>query len=138
MIKLTKDNTATPDDYSSGDGSDPVTVSLTLNGTGIPAAISATPDTDQWVWADDDTGTIDNYSDIEASITGSDAGVTWELSADGMTGWAASIAVPGMDVSGTHQAAQIYARATAVNDGTVATDNYVTAKITITATENPA
>jgi len=138
MIKLTKDNTATPDVYSSGDGSDPVAVSLTLNGTGIPATITASPAADLFVWADDDTGNIDNYSNVQAAITGADAGVVWELSADGATNWAASIALANLNVSVSHQAVQIFARATAANDGSVATANYVTAKITITAIENPA
>ncbi|KJR97216.1 MAG: hypothetical protein VR65_06270 [Desulfobulbaceae bacterium BRH_c16a] len=138
MIQLAKDNTATPDAYSSGDGSDPVAVSFTLNGTGIPATITASPAADLFVWAEDDTGNIANYTSISVGITGADPGITWELSADGATGWAESIPLADLDVSVTHQAVQIFARATAVNDGSVETANYVTAKITINATENPA
>ena len=138
MIQLTKHNTATPDAYSSGDGSDPVAVSFTLNGTGIPTTVTASPATDLFIWASDDTGSIDNYSNIEVAITGADAGVTWELSVDGFGGWLPAITLPYLDVSVTHQAVQIFARATAVNDGSVETANYVTAKITINALENPA
>lgn len=138
MIQLTKDNTASPDAYSTGDGSDPVSVSLTLDGSNSPTTVTGNPAADIFVWANDDTTNIDNYSDIDVTISGSDAGITWELSADGSTGWASTIAVSNMDVSSTQQATQIYARATALNDGSVATANYTTADIQITATENPA
>jgi hypothetical protein len=137
-LKITKDNTATPDEYSSGDGTDPVSVSLTLNGSGTPATVSATPATDIFVWADDDTGSIDNYSGVAVGITGADTGITWELSLDGSTNWGASINLADLDVSVSHQAVQIYARATALNDGSVATANYTTADIEVSATENPA
>lgn len=138
MIQLTKDNTATPDPYSSGDGTDPVAVSFTLNGTGIPATITASPATDLYVWAKDDTGNIDNYSAVEVEIAGADAGIVWELSVDGIGDWLPAISLPALDVSVIHQAVRIFARATAANDGTIATANYVAAKVTINALENPA
>jgi hypothetical protein len=138
MIQLTKDNTASPDAYSSGTGADPVSVSLTLDGSSTPATVTESPSTSLYVWANDDTTNIDNYSDIDVTISGSDTGITWELSANGSTGWASTIALSDLDVSSTHAATQIYARATALNDGSVATANYTTADIQITATENPA
>ncbi|KJS00898.1 MAG: hypothetical protein VR65_10865 [Desulfobulbaceae bacterium BRH_c16a] len=113
-------------------------VSFTLNGTGIPSTVTASPATDLFIWASDDTGSIDSYSNIEVAITGADAGIVWELSEDGLAGWAESIVLPNMDVSATDQTAQIFARATAANDGSIETANYVTAKITINAIENPA
>jgi len=136
-LKITKDNTATPDEYSSGDGTDPVAVSLTLDGSSIPATVIGVPATNIFVWANDDTGFISSYVDVVVSIAGSDTGITWELSADGSTGWAASINLADMDVSSTHAATQIYARAVAVNDGTVATNIYTTPDITIDAIETP-
>ncbi len=138
MLLLTKDNTATPDAYSAGDGSDPVAVAFTLNGSGIPATMTASPATDLFVWADDDTGTIAGYTAVAVAITGADAGITWELSADGLSAWGAALALADLDVSVTYQAVPIFARAIAVNDGSIETANYVTAKITITALENPA
>ena len=137
MITLTKDNTATPDAYSLGDGSDPIVVGLLLDGTSIPATAIASPATALYVWANDDTGLIGSYSSITVEIIGSDTGITWDLSTDQST-WASSIALSNMDVSVSHQAVQIYARAVAVNDGSVVTNNYVAAKVKITATENPA
>ena len=138
MIRLTKDNTASPAVYSSGTGADPVSVSLTLDGTNSPASITGTPVNQLWVWANDDTTNIDNYSGISVAISGSDTGITWELSANGTTGWGNSISLSNLDVSVSHAATQIYARASALNNGTVLTANYTTADITIAATENPA
>ena len=137
-IKLTKDNTAAPDAYSSGDGSDPVSVSLTLDGTNSPTTVSGAPATNLFVWADDDTTNIDNYSSVVVSISGADTGITWEISLTDGSGYASSISLSDLDVSATYHAIQIYARATALNDGSVATANYTTADIQITATENPA
>jgi len=137
MITLTKDDTATPDAYSIGDGTDPLVVALLLDGTSIPATVTAAPATALYVWANDDTEAIGGYSDITVEIAGSDTGITWELSAD-QTTWATSINLADLDVSASFQAVQIYARAVAQNDGTVATNNYVAAKVKIVATENPA
>lgn len=137
-IKLTKDNTATPAEYSSGTGADPVSVAITLDGSSSPTHVTASPVTNIFVWADDHTTNVDNYSGVTAEITGADTGIVWELSPNGTTGWAASINLSTMDVSTTHQATQIYARATAINDGTVLTANYTTADIEVNATENPA
>ena len=138
MIQLTKDTGATPTAYSSGTGAAPVAVAIALTGTNSPTTKSAIPADPLYVWANDDTTKIDNYSDIDVTIVGSDTGITWELSLDGSTGWASTIALPTMDVSVSHATTRIYARATALNDGSIATSNYVTAAITITATENPA
>lgn len=138
MIQLTKDNTESPAVYSSGDDSDPVSVLFILDGTSSPTTVTESPTPDIFVWANDDTTYIDNYSDIDVTISGSDTGITWELSLDGSTNWGSTIAISDMDVSSTLQATQIYARATALNDGSVATANYTTADIQITATENPA
>jgi len=138
MIQLTKDNTASPDAYSDGDGSDPVSVTINLDGTNSPTTITASPSTDLFVWANDDTTNIDNYSSVSVAISGADTGITWELSPNGTDSWASSLNLSNMDVSSTHQTIQIWARATALNDGSVATANYTTADIEITATENPA
>ena len=137
MLVLAKDNTATPAVYSSGDGSDPISVSLLLDGTGDPASITGSPATDLFVWADDDTGNIGSYSDVTASISGSDPGITWELSLDNAT-WAATIEVGTLDVSASYHTMQIYARASALNNGTVLTANYTTADVVVAATENPS
>jgi hypothetical protein len=120
-----------------GDGTDPVSVSLTLDGTNSPTSVTGSTAAQTWVWANDDTGTIGSYSSISVAISGSNTGITWELSLNGSTGWGSSINLSTMDVSSTFQAVRIYARASALNDGTVATAHYTTADIVISATENP-
>ena len=134
MISLAKTNVASPDFYSSGDGTDPVSVSLTLDGSG--GTVSGSPATSLFVWANDDTGTIGSYTGIGVSIVGSDTGITWTLSTDNIT-FTSTLSLSTMDVSLTYQATQIYCKATALNDGTVPTANYTTADIKITATSNP-
>ena len=137
-IKLTKDTTASPDEYSQSDGSDPISVSITLDGTNSPTTIAEIVTADIFVWADDDTTDIDNYSSVQLSITGSDTGIVWEFSPNGTDSWAATLDVGPFDVSSTYQTEQVWMRATADNDGSVLTANYITADATITATENPA
>lgn len=138
MIGLAKTTVASPDFYSTGDGSDPVSVSLTLDGTSSPTHVTASPATALYVWADDDTTNIDNYSGVGVAIVGADAGIVWELSLNGSTGWGPSISLSDMNVAVAHATTQIFARATAINDGTVLTANYTTADVKITALENPA
>ncbi len=137
MLLLAKDNSDTPESFSTGDDSNPVVVSFSLTGDGIPATVTKIPDIDIFVWANNHTGTIANYSEPKLDIVGEDIGITWELSTDGET-WGPSISLATLDVSETFKAVQVFARATAVNDGTVETDNYTTAKVTIMAPENPA
>ena len=134
MISLAKTNDASPVFYSSGDGTNPVAVSLLLDGTG--GTVSGSPATSLFVWANDDTGTIGSYTDIGVSINGSDTGITWTLSTNN-TDFSSTLSLSTMDVSSTYQATQIYAKATALNDGTVDTANYTTADIKISATSNP-
>ena len=130
-ISLAKDS-GNADPYSQTGGSDPVSISVTINGadeTGIPA--------DQlWCYFNDDSGSISSYSGITVSIvTETDTGVNWELSLDGSTGWGNSISLSNQDVSSTAQAVRVYAHAI-VTDGT-ATATYTAADVKIAATENP-
>jgi len=137
MIVLTKDNTETPAAYSAGDDSDPVSVTFSLDGSGIPASVTLIPATDLFVWANNHTATIGSYTGVTAEITGDDPGIVWELSLDGATEWSAALTLTDFDVSASFQALQIFARATATNDGSLETNNYVAAKVTIAATERP-
>lgn len=135
MIQLTEDSTATPVVYSEGDGTNPITAPVTTDGTG--GTVTGTPTSDIFVWADNTGGDIDNYSGISLSLSGSDTGITWELSADNTT-FASSINLSDLDVSLGYQTTQIYARATVLNDGSVTVSNYTTADVELTATANPA
>ncbi len=135
MITISKDASNT-DPYSSGDESDPATVAITLDGSNSPTTVSASPATDLYVYAEDDTGSIGSYSSITIAPDGSDTGITWTVSTDNVT-FTSSINISDMDVSSTAQATQIYLRGTAVNDGSLTTGNYGTPNLKITYTENP-
>ncbi|WP_321367899.1 hypothetical protein [uncultured Desulfuromusa sp.] len=135
-LELAKNNTEPYDFYSDGDGSDPISVAVTLDGSGVPATIAVEVETDIFLVAENDTGTIGSYSDIGLALESEEAGIDWELSSDGVT-WVESLSPADMDVSATDQTLQFYARAVFTNDGSVATANYSAPNIVITATENP-
>jgi len=137
MIQLTKTATATPDVYSDGSGTAPITVTLTLDGTGTPASITGATVSPVYVWADNTGGDIATYSDIALGLSGSNAGVTWELSANGSTGWGATLALSNLNVASGYQTTQVYVRASALNDGSVLTGNYTATKVTLSGTSNP-
>ncbi len=124
------------DPVSNSDGSNPISAAITLDGSSSPASVSGSPATPIYVYAVDDTGSIGSYTNITVGISGSDTGITWELSTDNST-FSSSINLSDMDVSSAAQEVQIYARMSALNDGSVATANYATADVSISATENP-
>lgn len=135
-LALAKNNAPAYDYYSGGDGTDPISVSVILNGSGSPATIAALVTTDVFLVAVDDTGNIGSYSAIELALESEEAGIDWQLSADG-TAWGETLNPADMDVSAGDQVLQIYARAVFANDGSVPTANYSAPNIVITATENP-
>lgn len=140
-LKITKDSTATPDEYSDGDGSDPIRAALVLDGTSVPATVTAASAQPVFVWADnlniDAAPEVGTYTNVVASIEGSEPGVTWELSLDGSTNWASSIALPDIEVALGFSAIRVYARVSVPNDGTVATANYTAARVAVDSVENP-
>jgi len=128
-LKLSKTNTSPYDYYSEGDGSDPVTVSVTLDGSG------GTVDSD--VVTAYLVATQYNYTGINVTAVNEETGIDWKFSLDNST-WADSIAPADMNATGGDQTTTVYIKAVVTNDGSVATGNYVQADIKITATENPS
>jgi len=128
-LKLAKNNTSPYDYYSEGDGSDPVTVSVTLDNSG------GTSDTN--VVTAYLVATDYNYTGITVTTQNEETGIDWKLSLDNST-WADSINPADMDATSGDQTTPVYLKAVVNNDGTVATGNYTQADVKITATENPA
>jgi hypothetical protein len=135
-LKLSKNNAPAYDYYSEGDGTDPVSIAVTLDGSGDPATIAGSPTVPVYLVAVDDTGNIGSYTDIVLSLTNEETGLNYELSDDNAI-WAESLNMADMDVSADDQVVQIYVRCSATNDGSILTNNYTAAKIAINATENP-
>lgn len=140
MIKFAKSNAATPVFYSSSGGATPVAATVVLDGAGVP--VVASPIDPIWIWADnlnaDSNPTVGTYTGVTVAAISEDTGLNWEFSLDGATNWGESIAPVIPSVAAGFQAVRIYARVTAVNDGSIATANYALPDFVVTATENPA
>ncbi len=127
-LKLAKNNAPTYDYYSEGDGTDPVSVSVTLDNSG------GTSDTD--VVTAYLIATTYNYTGITVQPVSEETGVDWKVSLDN-SNWYDSVNPTDMDATGGDQNTTIYLKAVVNNDGTVSTGNYTAADVQITATENP-
>jgi len=136
MLRLTKDNTATPDFYSFGDASDPITIPVTLDGSG--GSVIGTPSASIFVWADNLNGDLDplvgSYTGVSVTMV-SEEGGDWELSLDGATLWGNTISVMVPSVAASFQAVQIYLRSTVANNGTIATQKFTALKLRLAGTE---
>lgn len=135
-LKIASNNTPAYAYYSEGTGATPITVSVTLDGTGAPTTITGATTNPTYLVGVDSSGTIGSYSGITIAPINEEVGINWEISADNIT-FGESISPTDMDVSATDQVVQIYLQAVVANDGSVETNNYVLPDIQITATENP-
>jgi len=137
-LKLVKKSTS--DDFSSGDGTDPVSMSVTLDDSSSPATI------DSDVVNAELLATTYSYTGIALSIVSEESGVDFKLSLDN-TNWHDALtsgtvddAVAGeignMDASGTDQRTDIYIKTVNDNDGGVSAGQHTAADIRLTATEN--
>lgn len=142
-MRIAKDNTATPEFYSEGTMANPIKAALVLDGAGgTKTALSVDPL--YVIFSKDDqniatiTGHTDNPAGPLVELITEDPEVDWELSADGVT-WTGlnSLTLPDQDVSAADTSVRIYARCTAINDGSVQVDNYVSTKFRTKCTQNP-
>lgn len=127
-LGLAKNSTPAYDYYSSSDGSDPLSSSVTLtnaggttNGGTVTAYLIAT---------------TYRYTGITLTVSGEQAGIDWKLSLDNST-WADSITPADMNALSADVATPIYARAVVNNNGTVNTGTYAAPNITWSSTEEP-
>ena len=128
-LQIAKNNSPTYDYYSTGDDSDPITRSVTLDG-------DSTPDVSGVLTAYL-VATTYNYTGITVGVTGNPTGVTWEVSLASGSGFGSSVTPSDMDATGADQTTAIYLRATVVDDGSVSTSNITAPKVNVSATENP-
>ena len=138
MITLAKNNSDPPEEYSEGSELNPITARLTFDGSGTPSEIIVSTDNPVYVWVNDHTGHIDNYSNVAVELQGNDAGVVWELSLDNANWQTTPVGFGVIDVSASFQAVRLYARVRAINDGSLETRNYNVARFLLTGIGNPA
>lgn len=128
-LGLAKNNAPTYDYYSSSDGSDPVSSSVTLTNAGgttnsgtVTAYLIAT---------------TYRYTGITVTVSGEQTGIDWKLSLDNST-WTDSVNPSDMNALVSDVATPIYVRAVVNNNGTVNTGLYSAPNITFTSTEEPS
>lgn len=131
-LKLAKNNTPTYDYFSEGDGTDPISVSGTVNGSG--GTVDSSTATLYLI------ATQYRYSGITLDVLNEAAGMNWKLSLNGST-WLDSVTPADMNALSADQVTTVYAKAVLTNDGSgsqPATGIYTVPDIRIQATENPS
>jgi hypothetical protein len=116
---------------STGDGTNPVTASVTLDGTGSPAEV-ASDQVDVFLVA-----TTNSYTGITVSpVNEADTGINWQVSLDGGSTWEESVSPADMDATAGDQVIPVSFRYLATNDGSLPSGEYTAAALRVTATEN--
>lgn len=135
-LKLAKNNTPTYDYFSEGDGTDPLSVSGTVNGSGGTVDSNVV---DVYLVA-----TTYRYTGIALSLLNEDtAKINWKISADAGATWKDSLTstdLPDMNALSADQTKALKVKAVFTNDATgnqPATGIYTVPDIRITATEQP-
>lgn len=127
-LKLSKNNAPTYQYYSTGDGSDPVTVSATLDNAG--GTVNSSTVTAYLV------ATTYKYTGISMTVINEQAGIDWKLSLNNST-WLDTITPADLNALSADVNCPIYIRGVVNNNGTVTTGIYTTPDIQISSTENP-
>lgn len=131
-LNLSKNNAPVYDYYSTGDNSDPVTVTGTLNGAG--GTLDSSVVTAYLV------ATTYRYTAISLTVSNEQAGIDWKLSLNNST-WLDTVTPTDMDALSVDVVTPVYIKAVLTNDGSgnqPVTGIYTTPDIRIQATENPA
>lgn len=115
---------------STGNNSNPITRSVTLDGSGGTVTTEVVT---KYLVAQ-----TYNYTGIEVEIMNNPTGVTWQVSLQESEGFGSLITPSAMDALAGDQVTPIYARAEVANDGSVGTSIITDAVFRVTATENPA
>lgn len=137
-LKLSKTNVA-PYDFVNINGelpANPLVASVTIDKTG--GTVTSPTVTAYLVGSNDGGVDIGSYSGITITPTTTSPGLTWEVSANGSTGWGASLSPADMDVSSVDVVTPLYFRVTADNSESTAVTTGNKAGIhTLVSTENP-
>lgn len=127
-LKLSKNNTPTYQYYSTGDGSDPVSISTTLDNSG--GTITSSTVTAYLV------ATTFKYTGISVTVINEQSGIDWKLSLNNST-WLDTVTPADLNALSADATSALYIRGVVNNNGTVNTGIYTTPDIQITSTENP-
>lgn len=127
-LKLSKNSAPAYDYFSEGDGTDPITTSVTLTGAG--GTITSGTVTTYLV------ATSLNYTSITVQPVAEETGVNWQASLNGSV-WAESVTPATMDARSADQVVSIYLRAIVTNDGSVPAGKKIAANVRVSAIGAP-
>lgn len=138
-LKLSKNNTVAYDYLSEdGDMTNPAVRQVVIDKTGDPAEVVSDALELYLIGTDEGEGDIGGYTDIKITPSTAQAGLTWEISLDGGTTWAAFVEPDDLDVSAEHQIVSVHVRVKGDNsaESVLKTNNYA-AEFAIEAEQNP-
>jgi hypothetical protein len=125
-LKLVK--VGTTDEFSFGDGSDPIINSVTLDGSG-GTEVSDELQIDLYA----DSG---SYEDISLEVVSPDAGIVYQGSLNGVDfDDINSLIISNVDAGSAPQRITFYLRVAVDNDGTVSAGSYTNPDLKLTATQ---
>jgi len=138
-LKLSKNNTVAYDYLSEdGDMTNPAVRQVVIDKTGDPAEVVSDALELYLIGTDEGEGDIGGYTDIKITPSTAQTGLTWEISLDGGTTWAAFVEPSAMDVSSAHQIVPVHVRVKGDNSaGTPLQTNNYAAEFAIEAKQNP-
>lgn len=119
----------TYDPYSTSDGTDPVSISVTLTNAGGTLDSSVV---DAKLLA-----TTYKYTSISITTESETTGIDWKLSIDGGSTYLDTVTPSDLNALVSDAASDIKLKAVVNNNNTVTTGIYTACKVKITATENP-
>lgn len=132
-LLVCKNNTGTAGDinsydpFSQGDGTDPLGISVLLDGTG--GTVTSTVQTVYLV------ATLYNYTSISVTVINDTIDIDWQISLDNTT-FTDTVTPAQMNALSADVVTPLYFRTVVNNDGTVGSQTFTTPKIRIEAVES--
>ena len=126
-LKLAQDSTTPHNYFSQGDGSNPLSITITLDGSG---GYKDSSTVEAYLVA-----TEFKYTGIEVTVINDDSSRDWKISLDGVDFYD-TVNPPDMDARSEDQVTTLYFRTRVLNDGSLSAQEFTTPDVKITATES--
>jgi len=126
-LKLAQDSTTPYNYFSQGDGSNPLSITITLDGGG---GYKDSSTVEAYLVA-----TEFKYTGIEVTVINDDSSRDWKISLDGVDFYD-TVNPPDMDARSEDQVTTLYFRAHVLNDGSLSAQEFTAPDVKITATES--
>lgn len=126
-LKLAQDSTTPYNYFSQGDGSNPLSITITLDGSG---GYKDSSTVEAYLVA-----TEFKYAGIEVTVINDDSSRDWKISLDGVDFYD-TVNPSDMDARTEDQITTLYFRTRVLNDGSLSAQEFTTPDVKITATES--